>query len=396
MVYLFAVHHLGFGLSRIQLLGGGIVPGFVLSAFKVDAIFRGELRLTIRSAAWVLAPVVAESVVALLIWHRLPIDLVAVAATFLLVAALLGCIYWRSIPALIAVAVVCTFLYERTLILSRSLETIHVSSKLIDAIEPQAPDGDRFAIADNTITALPPNQEALFGLKSVNFYDSLSSRRYQELVNKWSLSGTLTYGRYLKFLDIESALADPAFPFSNVKVILSKRSLKTDRLKLAAEANGIKLYETITIPIEVLQTPRFKFLNEGEATIAPSAGSANLLSRLVEWLNDFQKIEVTTSPGETLLFVSQQYHRAWRATSHQGSLRTVTANGFYQGVIVPSYTSEVELFFRPFALWIWLPQLLFAVSGTLLLLRSALLIGGRQRGAALSRADSPQPPSQNS
>jgi len=396
MVYLFAVHHLGFGLSRIQLLGGGIVPGFVLSAFKVDAIFRGELRLTIRSAAWVLAPVVAESVVALLIWHRLPIDLVAVAATFLLVAALLGCIYWRSIPALIAVAVVCTFLYERTLILSRSLETIHVSSKLIDAIEPQAPDGDRFAIADNTITALPPNQEALFGLKSVNFYDSLSSRRYQELVNKWSLSGTLTYGRYLKFLDIESALADPAFPFSNVKVILSKRSLKTDRLKLAAEANGIKLYETITIPIEVLQTPRFKFLNEGEATIAPSAGSANLLSRLVEWLNDFQKIEVTTSPGETLLFVSQQYHRAWRATSHQRSLRTVTANGFYQGVIVPSYTSEVELFFRPFALWIWLPQLLFAVSGTLLLLRSALLIGGRQRGAALSRADSPQPPSQNS
>jgi hypothetical protein len=263
MVYLFAVHHLGFGLSRIQLLGSGIVPGFVLSAFKVDAIFRGELRLTIRSAAWVLAPVVAESVVALLIWHRLPIDLAAVAATFLLAAALLGCIYWRSIPALIAVAVVCTFLYGRTLILSRPLETIHVSSKLIDAIKPQAPDGDRFAIADNTITALPPNQEALFGLKSVNSYDSLSLRRYQELVNKWSLSGTLTYGRYLKFLDIESALADPAFPFSNVKVILSKRSLKTDRLKLAAEANGIKLYETITIPIEVLQTPRFKFLNEG-------------------------------------------------------------------------------------------------------------------------------------
>ena len=45
--YLFAVHHLGFGLSRIQLAGGGIIPGFVLSALTIDAILRGELRLTL-------------------------------------------------------------------------------------------------------------------------------------------------------------------------------------------------------------------------------------------------------------------------------------------------------------------------------------------------------------
>jgi hypothetical protein len=93
------------------------------------------------------------------------------------------------------------------------------------------------------------------------------------------------------------ALADPAFPFSNIEVILSKRSLKTDRLKLAAEVNGIKLYETITTPVELLQTPRFKYSNGGEATIDPSAGTANLPSRRVEMLNDFQKIEVTAFAG---------------------------------------------------------------------------------------------------
>jgi hypothetical protein len=395
-VYLFAVHHLGFGLSRIQLLFGGIVPGFVLSAFTVDAIFRGELRLTIRSAAWLLAPLVAESVVALLVWHRLPIDAVAVAATFLLVAALLGSIYWCSIPALIGVAVVSTFLYGRALILSRPVQTIHVSSKLVDAIKAHTPGGSRFAIADSEMKMqMPPNQEALFGLDSVNSYDSLSSRRYQELVRHWSALGTSTYGRHFKFLDIEWALGDQAFPFSNVHLILSRRPLATDQLTLAAEVNGIKLYETVAAPVDLLQTPRFRFSNAGEATIDPSAGPANLQSHRVETLNDFQKIEVTASPQETLLFLSQQYHRAWRAGSHNRSLRTVIVNGFYQGVVLPPNTSEVQLFFRPFVLWSSLPQLLFVAAGALLLLQSALQMGGRQRGVTLSRANGPQPPSQN-
>jgi len=367
-VYLFAVHHLGFGLSRIQLLGGGIVPGFVLSAFTVDAILRGELRLTIRSVAWLLAPLVAESVVAFWVWHRLPIDAVGVVATSLLIAALLGCIYWRSIPAFIGVAVVSTFLYGRALILSRPPETIHTSSELVDAIKAHAPGGDRFAIADSAITALPPNQEALLGLNSVNSYDSLSSRRYQELVRHWSAAGTSTYGRHFRFLDIKPALADQGFPFSSAHLILSARPLVTDQLTLVSEVNGIKLYETIATPIELLQISRFKFSN-GEAEIHPSPGPENLRSHRVEMLNDFQKIEVAPAPEETLLFLSQQYHRAWRARAGQQPLRTVLVNRFYQGVIVPPNTSEVELSFRPFVLWSWLPQGLFIFCAALPLAR---------------------------
>jgi hypothetical protein len=390
-VYLFAVHHLGFGLSPIQLLGGGIVPGFVLSAFTVDAIFRGELRLTIRSLAWLVAPLVAESVVALLIWHELSIEAVAIAATFLLVAALLGSLYWRSIPALVGVAVVSAFLYGRELILSRPLQAIHVSSKLVDAIKAHAPEEARFAIADSSIAVLPPNQEALFGLNSVNSYDSLSSRRYQELVGHWSAVGTGMYGRHFRFLDIRQALADQGFLFSGVHLILSAHPLATDQLTRAAEVSGIKLYETVTAPVDLLQTPHFKFSNGREAEIDTSAGRANLPSHRAEMLNDFQRIEVTASPDETLLFLSQQYHRAWWARSHNGALRTVIVNRFYQGVVLPPNTREVELFFRPFVLWSWLPQLLFTASGALLLLRSVLQMGRRQRGVRLSSADGSQP-----
>lgn len=368
--YLFAVHHLGFRLSRLHLLIGGIAPGFVLSALVVDAVLRGQFRLTVRSAMWMLLPLAMEIIVASLNWKWSSIDRIAVGITFLLVIALLGAIYYRSKAAFTAIAVISVLLYGRTLILSQSPQAIHRSSKLVDAIKAATSGSSRFAIADNAITALPPNQEALFGLNSVNSYDSLSSRRYQELVRHWSAAGIGTYGRHFRFLDIRRALADQGFPFSSVHMILSARPLATDQLTLAAEANGIKLYETITRPIELLQTQRFQFSNRGEATIDPLAGPANLQSHRVEVLSDFQKVEVTASLQETLLFVSQQYHRAWRATSHQRLLRTVTVNGFYQGIILPPFTDEVELSFRPFVLWSWVPQLLFVAAGVSLLLRT--------------------------
>jgi hypothetical protein len=87
-------------------------------------------------------------------------------------------------------------------------------------------------------------------------------------------------------------------------------------------------------------------------------------------LNDFQKIEVTASPEESLLFLSQQYYRAWRATSHQRSLCTIMVNGFYQGIVLAPFTDEVELSFRPFVPWSWVPQLLFVGAGVWLLLRT--------------------------
>ncbi len=66
-LYLFAVHHLGFGFSRIQVLSGAIVPGFVLSAYAVDAVLLGKIRLTIWSGSWLLFPLAGEVIVALIV-----------------------------------------------------------------------------------------------------------------------------------------------------------------------------------------------------------------------------------------------------------------------------------------------------------------------------------------
>ena len=135
-----------------------------------------------------------------------------------------------------------------------------------------------FALADSAITVLPPNQEPLFGLNSMNSYDSLSSRRYQELMEHRSAAAIRMYGRHFGFLDIEWALADRRSLVSGIHLILSAHPLAADQLTLAAKVRGIKLYETVTAPVDLLQTPRFKFSNAGEAALDPSAGPANLQS----------------------------------------------------------------------------------------------------------------------
>ena len=368
--YLFAVHHLGFRLSRLHLLIGGIVPGFVLSAFVVDAVLRGQFRLTVRSAMWMLLPLAMEVIVASLNWKWSSIDRIAVGITFLLVIALLGAIYYRSKAAFTAIAVISVLLYGRTLILSQSPQAIHLSSKLVDAIKAGTSGSSRFAIADNAITALPPNEEALLGLKSVNSRDSLSSRQYQELTNQWSAGPNRTSRNFFRSLGVRAALADRAFPLTNVSVILSHRLLSVKGVTLMDDVAGIKLYRPTGDPISLRQTADFQFSGADHSIMDVSPQFPEMDARQVETLDDFQKIHVTKAAQETLLFLSQQYHPAWRATSHQRLLRTVTVNGFYQGVILPPFTDEVELSFRPFVIWSWVPQLLFVAAGVSLLLRA--------------------------
>ena len=360
--YLFAVHHLGFRLSRLHLLIGGIVPGFVLSAFVVGAVLRGQFRLTVRSAMWMLLPLAMEVIVASLNWKWSSIDRIAVGITFLLVIALLGAIYYRSKAAFTAIAVISVLLYGRTLILSQSPQAIHLSSKLVDAIKAATSGSSRFAIADNAITALPPNEEALLGLKSVNSRDSLSSRQYQELTNQWIAGPNRTSGNFFRSLGVRAALADRAFPLSNISVILSLRPLSVKGVTLMDDVAGITLYRPTGDPINLRQTADFRFSGADHSSMDVSPHFPEMDARQVETLDDFQKIHVTRAAHETLLFLSQQYHRAWRATSHQRLLRTVTVNGFYQGVILPPFTDEVELSFRPFVLWSWVPQLLFVAA----------------------------------
>ncbi len=369
-VYLYAVHHLGFSLSRIQLLCGAIVPGLVLSAYTMDAIVLQNFRLTKWSVGFLLLPLAGEILVALTVWRSLSFSPLAVVATCLLVFALLGVLVCRSAPGLVGVAAASTLLYGYPLILSRPEAAIHQSSVLTVAVQ-RATDGGRYAIADTGMRSeLPPNQEALLGLASINSYDSLSPQRYQDLVKKWSDRGAETYGRHFRFINANLALPDPTFRFSNVNLILSRRPLTSPEATPLAVVGGIRFYRPVNPAIDLGRSAHWRFTHNGAIDVGESGEEPELTAHRVEALNDFQRIELSVVPEETLLFISQQYHRAWRATAAGRSLRSVPVNGFYQGVIVPPNTAMVELSFRPFVWWSWVPQVIFAGLGGFLLLRS--------------------------
>ncbi|MGD9817559.1 MAG: hypothetical protein AB7V04_02555, partial [Desulfomonilaceae bacterium] len=101
--------------------------------------------------------------------------------------------------------------------------------------------------------------------------------------------------------------------------------------------------------------------------------------RKIEAFDDFLSLATTPYHEETLLFMSSQYHPFWRACSGKTPLKVVSINNFYLGVIIPPATFEVELTFRPYAIWSWIPQVCFAVSA---------LFGGAMflKNACLSKA----------
>jgi hypothetical protein len=366
-LYLFAVNHLGFGFSRIQVLCGAIVPGLVLSAYVVDAALQGKIRLTLWSATWFQLPFAAEVMVALIFWRQTPVQWLAVGATVAFAFALLAAIFWRSVPVFLGVILLSILFYGQPLILSRPPSAIHRSSALVEALKKET-GGARFAIADPGIGAeLPPNQEALFGLNSINSYDSLSPRRYQELVKRWSAEGTDTYGRYFKVINPDRALADPAFPLANVSIVLSKQPLSSPGLKAVGNFMGLQSYQPTVAPVAFQQTTSYRMLGDESVEIESSSAERHLPSELRQDMDDYENIRVTAWPKETLLFVSQQYHSAWRATAGRRLLRTVRVNQFYQGVLIPPMIGDVELSFHPLVLWSWVPQLFFAATATLIL-----------------------------
>ena len=105
----------------------------------------------------------------------------------------------------------------------------------------------------------------------------------------------------------------------------------------------------------------------------------------VRALDDALTFGLRPAQRETLLFVSQQHHPGWSASGGGRALETVLVNDFYQGVLVPAGVERVELTFRGWVHWSWVPQVLFAV------LAAGLGVSARRRRSAGSAPSAPAP-----
>ncbi|RLB95082.1 MAG: hypothetical protein DRH50_05175 [Deltaproteobacteria bacterium] len=367
--YLFAVRYLGFHFSSSQLIGGGLIPAFVLGAYSVDTLLRTGMNR--KFAAFLL---MASFIMAVLPWfhyHELWHTEFVAASFLLMIGSVLFCLVPRPI-LLQCLIVVTVFVYGHKMVLARPLYSIEVSSRIVKEIKAVLGDrGARFAKVGNISGILPPNQEALLKIRSIHSYDGLSPVNYQRSVLAFSDVGSVGLGKYFCSIDTDSKLGQEAFSYAGVGALLSPRKLDARLFKKTGETNGIGLYEPLHPVILRAQITGFERPQAGKDVVVRGFLHENRGPGRIETTvlyDDYQEIKVASCSQETLLFLSRQYHPKWRAFSRGAPLETVIINDFYQGVIIPPDTNEVSLEFRPFVLWSWIPQVMYLGIGLLLLL----------------------------
>ena len=373
--YLFAVHHLGFNLSRCQLIGGAIIPTYILCAYAVDFFTQNKRSGKINKCIlFSFIPIILLSILQLLNWrgNYQIFQEGYVLLSWIIVFGFALFIRTNKEFILLLLAVISVFVYSYRLILVRPADTIQVESPIVDRIRKYTDDGTRFALMGSEMAGiLPANQEALLKIKSIHSYNSLSSRRYQQIVASWSDLGTRTFGRIFCYLDNPGKIASPEFRLSGVSLLLSKVDLDSDNFTQTDKINDINFYKTIENPILSLQTSGYAVGKSNQVNLLfPLDKSAFPKPILTKSFDDHIDITVQTSQQETILFLSQEYHPYWKAHSDGKTLQTVIINQFYQGVLLPQHTSEVVLKFSPFVLWAWVPHVAYGLAFTWILFSS--------------------------
>ncbi len=368
----FGVRFLGLSLSTFNPALATMEPIFVLAAFGLDRRFRrfhegGPARLS--DAACALLPAAYLAVLAVTSDRQPDPSAIAVSLAFS------GAALWillRPSYMVLGIAALAVSLRYGSLFMTtspRALVEQWLDSPLAQEIRERTPGETRFAWVDSEKAALAPNTEQWWGLRSINSYDSLSSLRYQEWLTRLSRTGTRRYGRGFNRIEGTDGLAGEDFARAGVRLVLSRERLSSPVLRQVANDGDIRMYETLDArPLEAwIPADAFELRPDGAAqTSGPLTRSEARVERRAgpdERLS--LALEPRSEPG--LLWLSQQYHPRWRARSGSQALRTVSVDGFWQGVLVPPGTDEVELSFRPWVRWSWIPQAGFALGGVLLL-----------------------------
>ncbi|HSF20300.1 MAG TPA: hypothetical protein VLK65_32605 [Vicinamibacteria bacterium] len=359
--YLFAVRYLGFALSRYLLAEGTVVIAIVLAALAVTHIPQyapRKRKALMGSAATALAVVYG---LALLVdgAPRVHVSAIVIGA---FVSLSLSAFVWTGREIFLLIGVVAGIVaYSRNLVLSRPLDSIATTSPLVEAVKNETADGSRFAkVGAGATRVLPPNQEALLRLRSINSYDSVSSRAYQRLVSRWSERGAQPYGRYFDFID-EDALALPELALAGVSTLITTEKLNAELAEEVFSSNGYGVYRIRGYALDSFETNQYEKIEGGGARLISTEPPFGRQVRESTHYDDYRTFELTSGARERLLFVSQQYHPQWVASSQGRPLEGIVVNDFYQGVIVPPDTTRVELRFEPNIRWSFVPQVLYFV-----------------------------------
>jgi hypothetical protein len=363
-VHTFAVSHLGFNLSQFNMLSGAIIPGFVLCGYTADRILHTGLRPAILACAVLPLPLIAG------MWAFRGDLMSGLHPKYVLLACAIvagtGAFVWTRNPRILEVLVCVSIIaYGYQLILSRPLEEICRTSDLVEGVRAQTDSGSRYVRCGGCAwDKLRPNEECMLGVRSLHTYNPMASRNYGRLLSRINNKFTADGGRYCGWLDGPPSLESPEFSYCGVGVILTQEELDSTRYLCLGRYGACRLYRPLVLEPREAQLSLFTCQRDNEVMVAGPLHAQPLGQvRVLESFDDYKKYYVAPCEGPTLLFLSQQYHPLWKARSTAGPLQTVLVNDFFQGVIIPPKTDLVQIEFRPWSRWAWLPQLLYLVTG---------------------------------
>lgn len=370
-LYVVGVKYLAFNLSQSIPLGIIMLPLTVIVAYGADALIKGagsrkRSRITMVAAGAVLGVIGLGCGYGLM--RSVPIRWGMVLIMLMLVG-LLAAQFRKSSPSLLVAALsIALGSISYPLMLHQNLAHIATTSPLIEKVRENLPAGSRFAVAAPGIPALPPNLNAGLGLVSMHSANSLSPRRYQELVK--ALGGdVLTYGR--SNTAIAPDYSGAMFWMSNIGLMLSPKRLADKNLEYAGEESGVYLHKVISRmgdSLQVFITPQTN-ISADDLHIA----DPRLLPRHIpiKLLDQGDLIEYGVMQGSpSVLVVSQKFHRDWRAhvliQSGWVLAKTTMVNGVFQGVLLPQSAQRVRLEFKPYARYAWVAHVFWLLLLALL------------------------------
>ena len=366
-----------FSFSRFNPMAGAFVPAILLAAFAADAALRSERPHRVLAIGMTLP--LAGIIIFGAVVAELPVETRFAVQSLGVFLGVLGFIWFGQGPLLVALAMATVFVYSAPLSLARPPQGIRTTSPFVKVLKRNLPDRTRMAwVAKPPSSVLPPNQESLFGLRSIHTYNSLSSQKYQEWVLRLSEQGTLVLGRLFNTISSPSSLVkNSELEFAGIGLFVSMQPLNPS-VGSPIRPNS-PFYRPPRVPSLEAQVSDFQLGSEGFVTIpAPLAKAGRLVTRRRENQDDRLLFETSPVPRETILFVSQEHHENWAATSGDEQLETVLVNGFYQGVVVPPGTRLVELRYLAAVRFSWIPQAGFALAAGFTLVRRSTRWSGKR------------------
>jgi hypothetical protein len=365
-LYILAAQYLGFGLSPSNPLGAIMLPLIIVVAYGVDALLTTQvknLNSRVTLGASIFSTIALIISVGFALGNGSPIRW-SICVVNMLVFSLLAVPAKRLRPAffLAALAIVSTYI-SFPLMLRQDPTQIVTTSPLVEKIRINLPEYSRFAIASPGLNTLPPNLNASLDLPSVHTYNSLSSRRYHKLIK--SLGGEAsTYGRWNAAIapDYDSTM----FWMSNIAVMLSPAPLNHPNLEFTDKIGDVYLHRVKSHMGDALQIFLQKELVSTDSLqpTDPRQLKSYVPKRELDQ-GDYLTFSTQPDSSETLLLLSQKFHRDWQAkvltSSGWQDAETIPFNEVFQGVWLPAKTQKVDLRFLPWVRFAWIAHLFWSI-----------------------------------